>query len=77
MKLFPLSFALAALLFCTTGAAQSRPDADVLSADEQKAFSERLSQTHSSAERAKIKSEMNRLIQTRKLERRKADKKPQ
>jgi len=73
--LFTMAAALIVLLSLGGAEAQNGDAHTWLNAAEQKAFAERLSQTHASAERAKIKAEMNRLIQMRKLERRqKSDK---
>lgn len=63
---------LSALLLSGVDAhAQSTSNADVLTQAERKHYKMRLSKSNDSAERAKVKSEMNRLIQTRRLELRK------
>lgn len=56
----------------TTAFAQAAHDTHVLSEAERTHYRDLLSRSNDSAERAKVKSEMNRLIQTRQIERRKA-----
>jgi len=51
--------------------AQAAHDTSLLTDAERKHYRELLSRSNDSAERAKVKSEMNRLIQTRRLELRK------
>lgn len=50
--------------------AQSSQDMSLLTAAERKAFSDRLQLTPTSAERAKITAEMNRIVQERRLDQR-------
>jgi len=51
--------------------AQAAHDTSLLTDMERKHYRALLAKSNDSAERAKVKSEMNRLIQTRRLERRK------
>lgn len=51
--------------------AQAAHDTSFLSEAERKHYAARLSNANDSAQRAKVKAEMNRLIQTRRLEQRK------
>jgi len=60
------------LLNGTNAFAQAAHDTSLLTDAERKHYRALLSKSNDSAERAKVKSEMNRLIQTRRLERRKA-----
>ncbi|OEJ69192.1 hypothetical protein [Magnetovibrio blakemorei] len=56
----------------TNAFAQAAHDTSLLSEAERTHYRALLSKSTDSAERAQVKSEMNRLIQTRKIERRKA-----
>jgi hypothetical protein len=63
---------LALLVGGTNASAQAAHDTGLLSEAERTHYRALLSKSTDSAQRAKVKSEMNRLIQTRKIERRKA-----
>ena len=54
--------------------AQSSQDMSLLTEQERQAFSERLQLTATSAERAKITAEMNRIVQERRLDQRREQK---
>lgn len=56
----------------TNASAQAAHDTSLLSEAERTHYRDLLSKSNDSAERAKVKSEMNRLIQTRQIERRTA-----
>jgi len=76
MSLFRPSWLLAAIfglaLFSGANAhAQAAHDTSLLTDAERTHYRALLAKSNDSAERAKVKSEMNRLIQTRRLERRK------
>lgn len=58
----------AALLFGVQAHAQSSQDMDLLSQQEHQAFAKRLQRSTSSAERARITAEMNRIVQERRLQ---------
>ncbi len=58
----------ASLLFGAQAHAQSSQDMSLLSQEEHAAFNKRLQKTASSAERAKITAEMNRIVQERRLD---------
>ena len=60
-----------ALFSGTHAYAQAAHDTSLLTDVERKHYRALLAKSNDSAERAKVKSEMNRLIQTRRLERRK------
>ncbi len=68
-RFFLLSLALMGALLSTSSVQAS--EKDLLTPEERAAFAARLSHAADSAQRARIKSEMNRLVQQRKLERRK------
>lgn len=55
--------------------AQSSQDMSLLSDQERKTFSERLQHSSTSSERARITAEMNRLVQQRRMEQRRAQNK--
>lgn len=61
-------------LVATPALAQSSQDMSLLTEQERQAFSERLQMTASSAERAKITAEMNRIVQERRLDLRRQQK---
>jgi len=82
MSFFRPSWLLAAAfvmaLFSGANAyAQAAHDTSLLTDVERKHYRALLAKSNDSAQRAKVKSEMNRLIQTRRLERRKAKTKQQ
>lgn len=58
----------ATLLLGAEAMAQSSQDMSLLTDQERKTFSKRLQKTASSAERAKITAEMNRVVQERRLD---------
>ncbi len=62
---------LAVLVGAANASAQAAQDTRLLSNAERSHYRDLLSRSSDSAERAKVKSEMNRLIQTRQIERRK------
>lgn len=67
----PIFFAIlfgAMLSFNTQAMAQSSQDMSLLSEQERAEFTRRLQHTSTSAERAKITAEMNRIVQERRLE---------
>lgn len=59
-------------LVVSSALAQSSQDMSLLTEQERQDFSRRLQHTASSAERAKITAEMNRVVQERRLEQRHA-----
>ena len=82
MKALRTSQILAALFTCMLlsggdAYAQAAHDTSLLTKTEREHFAARLSSVYDSAQRAKVKAEMNRLIQTRRLQLRQQNNKKQ
>ena len=70
LRSFSLVILTLGLLLAAPAMAQSVPGMDVLTPEEQKNYTQRLQRASSSADRARVLAELNRLIHTRKLEQR-------